>query len=238
MSELANPTAPAVSARRLVRPATALAAAAVAALLAGCANRDSVTVGSIPDDYRTNHPIVIAEKEEKIDLVVGTSDRGATRPQKAALEGFLAGYDRTAAPVLRIMTPQGASNDVAAAEAAHDFARIARKDGVPDNRIMIVPYQAGSAEVPAPVRVSFTAVRAQTNKCGRWPDDILKNADNKHYANYGCSMQNNVAAQLANPEDLLGPRKQTPIDAANRTAAIDNYQTAPADRDFEPNIGY
>ena len=70
------------------------------------------------------------------------------------------------------------------------------------------------------------------------PDDLLKTADNKHYANYGCSMQNNVAAQLANPEDLLGPRKQTPIDAANRTAAIDNYQTAPSDRDFEPNIGY
>ena len=32
-------------------------------LLAGCAKRDSITVGAVPDDYRTNHPIVIAEKD-------------------------------------------------------------------------------------------------------------------------------------------------------------------------------
>ena len=32
-----------------------------AAVMAGCAaKRDSVIVGSIPDDYRTNHPIVIS----------------------------------------------------------------------------------------------------------------------------------------------------------------------------------
>ncbi|RUY10797.1 pilus assembly protein CpaD, partial [Mesorhizobium sp. M7A.F.Ca.US.006.01.2.1] len=42
-------------------------AVAVAALLTGCAQRDSITVGAIPDDYRTNHPIVIAEKNQKID---------------------------------------------------------------------------------------------------------------------------------------------------------------------------
>ncbi len=59
-------------------------------------------------------------------------------------------------------------------------------------------------------------MRAQTDKCGRWPEDILETSENKHYANFGCSYQNNLAAQIANPADLLGPRKQTPIDAANR----------------------
>ena len=37
-------------------------AAATVALLSGCAKRDSITVGAVPDDYRTNHPIVIAQK--------------------------------------------------------------------------------------------------------------------------------------------------------------------------------
>ena len=48
-----------------------LATAAVALLAAGCAKRDSITVGAVPDDYRTNHPIIIAEKEETLDLPVG-----------------------------------------------------------------------------------------------------------------------------------------------------------------------
>lgn len=223
---------------RMRGKAVSLIGAAAVALLAGCANRDSITVGSVPDDYRTNHPIVIAEKEEKLDLPVAASDRGATRSQKITLEGFLSTYDRTAAPPVTILKPVGAANDVAAADAARDFAQIARKNGVPESRIIITSYQAGSTEISAPVRIAYTAMRAQTNKCGRWPEDLMENAENKHYENYGCSIQNNVAAQIANPEDLLGPRKQAPIDAANRTAAIDKYQVAPADVTFEPSINY
>ena len=212
--------------RRLLGPALPILAVATVALLAGCAfqKRDSITVGAVPDDYRTNHPIVIAEKEQILDLPVAATDRGATAPQRASLEGFLAGYDRTAAPVLTIAAPSGSANDLAAADAASDFARLARKNGVPASRIMLASYQAGPEEISAPVRVSFLAMRAQTDKCGRWPKDILESSENKHYANFGCSYQNNIAAQIANPADLLGPRKQTPIDPANRGVVIGDYQ--------------
>ena len=93
------------------RPSASCAAALLAilasGLLAGCANRDSVVVGAIPDDYRTNHPIIIGEKQRTLDLAVGASDRGATRIQKQAVQGFLADYDKTAAPVLSIVAPSG-----------------------------------------------------------------------------------------------------------------------------------
>lgn len=220
-----------------------LAVAAVA-LLSGCAKRDSVIVGSVPDDYRTNHPIVIAEKEEKLDLPIAASARGATAAQSASLGGFLDSYDRSAAPVLTIVKPSGSANSVAAAEAAKDFARIAKNSGVPAHRIMIASYQASADEVSAPVRVQFTAMSAQTGQCGRWPKDLSDTTDNKHYANFGCSYQNNVAAQIANPEDLLGPRKSMPIDAANRGRVIDDYQTVGASGTlgtrggFDPSIGY
>lgn len=208
------------------------------ALLSGCAwqKRDSITVGAVPDDYRTNHPIIIADKEETLDLPVGASDRGATASQRASLEGFLAGYDKSAAPVLNIIAPSGSANAVAAADAAHDFAYIAKQNGIPASRIMIASYQALPEEVSAPVRVSFSAMRAQTDKCGRWPEDLLQTSENKHYANFGCSYQNNVAAQIANPADLLGPRKQTPIDPANRETVIDIYQSG--ESDFSENIDF
>jgi len=215
-----------------------LAVAAVS-LLAGCAafqKRDSITVGAVPDDYRTNHPIVIAEKQETIDLPVGAGDRGATASQRQSLEGFLSTYDKTAAPTLNIVTPSGSANSAAAAETARDFAHIAKQNGVPASRIMIASYQASPQEVSAPVRVSFAAMRAQTDKCGRWPDDLLQTSENKHYANFGCSYQNNIAAQIANPSDLLGPRKQSPIDAANREKVINDYQAG--DSGFGENIDF
>jgi len=202
-------------------------AVAVTALLAGCAQRDSVTVGAIPDDYRTNHPIVIAEKNQKIDLPVGAGDRGMTGAQRDALLGFLDGYDKRAAPALTIAIPVGSANQPAAAAAGRDFAKLAVAAGVKRDRIVMTSYQSAVPEASAPVRVAFVAIRAQTDKCGRWPDDLLQTSENKHYADFGCSYQNNLAAQLANPNDLLGPRKQSDVDAERRGQIIDDYRKVP-----------
>lgn len=209
---------------RIRRSAIPILAIAIAASLAGCAKRDSITVGAIPDDYRTTHPIVIAEKNQKIDLPVGAGDRGMTGSQRDTLLGFLDGYDKSAAPALTIATPIGSANEVAATAAARDFARLAIASGIKRDRIVVTSYQSVVPEASAPIRVSYISVRAQTDKCGRWPEDILETSENKHYADYGCSSQNNLAAQLANPADLLGPRKPTDIDAENRGAVIDVYR--------------
>ncbi len=217
------------SAAPYYRPAVSLVAAAAVALLAGCTmpQRDSITVGAVPDDYRTNHPIVIAEKEESIDIPVGASERGMTRSQRVSLGGFLADYDRSASPVLNIQVPAGSLNEVAAADASRDFVRYAKASGVPKGRIVISSYGAQSLEESAPVRVSYVAMKAQTGKCGRWPADIAETSENKHYANFGCSAQNNLAAQIADPSDLIGPRKQTTIDAEKRSIVIDEYRRPP-----------
>ncbi|CCV15576.1 CpaD family pilus assembly protein [Mesorhizobium sp. STM 4661] len=211
---------------RIYRPAVPVLAVAVAALLTGCANfkRDSITVGSVPDDYRTTHPIVIAEKNEKIDLPVGAGDRGMTGSQRDTLLGFLDGYDKSAAPALTIAIPSGSANEIAATAAGRDFARLAIASGIGRNRIVMTTYQSVSAEASAPIRVAYVSVKAQTDKCGRWPEDLLQTSENKHYADFGCSYQNNLAAQMSNPADLLGPRKQTPIDAENRGNVIDAYR--------------
>jgi pilus assembly protein CpaD len=221
----------ALQARKLV-PAVAIA---LAALLSGCANRDSITVGSVPDDYRTNHPIMIAEKNQKVDIPVGAGDRGMTGYQRDTLLGFLDGYDRSAAPALTIAIPLGSANEAAALVAGRDFARVAAASGINRKRIVMTSYQSASAEASAPVRVSFVAVRAQTDKCGRWPEDLLQTSDNKHYADFGCSYQNNLAAQMANPSDLLGPRKMTDIDAENRGKVIDVYRARGISNEFLGN---
>jgi pilus assembly protein CpaD len=211
-------------------------AVAIAALLSGCSmHRDSIVIGSIPDDYRTNHPIMIAEKDQKIDLPVGAGDRGMTRSQRDTLLGFLDGYDRSAQPVLTIAVPTGSANEIAAAAAGRDFARLAAASGIRRSRIVLITYQSSAADVSAPVRVAYTSIKAQTDRCGRWPDDLLKTSENKHYADFGCSYQNNLAAQMANPADLIGPRKQTTIDAENRSRVIDVYRSRGISDEFLGN---
>lgn len=208
-------------------PVAPILAVLAAATLTGCAQRHSITVGSIPDDYRTNHPIVISEKEEVLDLPVAASDRGVTVMQKTAIEGFLANYDASAAPPLKIMMPAGSPNEVAANHVSTGFARIAEANGVPASRIMLYSYQAAPTELSAPVRIAFAAMKAHTGPCGRWPADIGDTTENKHYANFGCSYQNNLAAQVANPSDLIGPRQMTPVDAEKRGIVIDEYRKPP-----------
>ena len=71
--------------------------------------RDSITVGAVPDDYRTNHPIVIAEKDEVLDLPVAAGDRGMTQSQRDSLDGFLDGYDGAPRRSLTITVPLGSA---------------------------------------------------------------------------------------------------------------------------------
>jgi pilus assembly protein CpaD len=209
---------------RTVKTTRLAAAAALALLTAGCATHDSVKVGSIPDDYRTNHPIVIGERDKTIDLPVGAADRGMTRLHKVAVDGFIADYDRKAAPVVGIMVPHGSGNQAAASAVAADIVTRLRRSGVPEGRILHQPYDAARYGDAAPIRLSFAEMRASTGPCGRWPADMMQNSENKHWANFGCSYQNNLAAQIANPADLLGPRQPGDIDAQNRSNAIDQYR--------------
>ena len=205
---------------------------AVALVAAGCASRDSITVGSVPDDYRTNHPIVISEKDKTVDIPVGIDDRGLSRMQKVAADGFIAGYDRSAAPVVSVMVPYGSANQDAASAVAAGLVKRLRAAGVPEGRILHQPYEASQYGGSAPVRLVYAEMRASTGPCGRWPKDLMDNAENKHWANFGCSYQNNLAAQIANPADLLGPRKPGDIDAQNRSNAIDDYR----DRLIAPDV--
>ena len=210
--------------RRLARIALLAATAAAVAAASGCARRDSIVVGSVPDDYRTNHPIVISEQDKTVDIPVGIADRGLSRMQRVAADGFIAGYDRSAAPVVSVMVPYGSANQAAASVVAADLVKRLRKAGVPEGRIAHQPYEASQYGDSAPIRLVYAEMRASTGPCGRWPEDLMNNSENKHWANFGCSYQNNLAAQIANPADLLGPRQPSEIDTARRSVSIDDYR--------------
>lgn len=211
---------------------TAIQSTLLAAIFAsGCSvtGPDHVEVGAIPDDYRTNHPIVISEREEIMDIPVGPADSHLSAAQKVAVTGFLADYDQTSGPTVQVLMPHGGPNQHAVTVLSPHIFELMVRAGVPRHKIIAVPYGVAAADISAPIRLSYVTMTASTGQCGRWPDDISKTAENKHYANFGCSYQNNLAAQIANPADLLGPRKPSEINAAKRGVAIGTYQETTAE---------
>lgn len=206
--------------------------------LSGCAmfgQRDHIEVGAIPDDYRTRHPIVIAETQKQLMVPVGNASRELSFAEKEVVLGFLSNYKSQGSGAIYVSTPAGAQNSGAAGNIANQVAQTASENGYA-GRVMMSQYNAPSDQPTPPVIVSYGAMTASAGPCGKWPEDILPDSENKNYQNFGCAYQNNLAAMVANPMDLLGPRQTGPIDAADRDKVIGDYRTRTTP--WSPNINY
>ena len=60
--------------------------------------------------------------------------------------------------------------------------------------------------------------------CGQQWDNISRSATNQVQSQFGCSVTANMAAQVANPADLLGPSAIDPVDAQRRDVMLGKYR--------------
>ena len=197
------------------------------ALLAGCASHseNNFTVGSVQSTYKTKHPIVIDEKEMTLDVPVATSSYELTYPTQSSIEAFANRYKAGANGSLSVMIPAGSANESSARKMLPKIVTALNQLGIPRGRIRSATYYASNYGSASPIKLSFTALAASVKECGKWPEDLAAvNGENQNYHNFGCASQNNLAAQIANPADLLGPRAMTPIDAERRNEAIETYR--------------
>jgi pilus assembly protein CpaD len=210
------------------RPAAAaLAAGCIALALAGCAQRiDPYAVtGSVPEDYRTNHPILIQEQIATIDIPVSADSAHLTPQVRANVTFFAQSFLTSGADVIAVVAPSGSPNQVAAAAAAVEIEDVLRRAGVAARAIDYRVYRATAAERIAPVRLAYNRVAATTAPCRPWNDQLTVSTQNRHYGAYGCASQQNLAAMVTNPLDLLYPRGLSPSDAARRTDVLNKYRT-------------
>jgi pilus assembly protein CpaD len=205
--------------RRGSRPrlATALVLSALAAgALAGCA-KGPTTTGAIPSDgYRTNYPIVLAEGEETFDIPVGFGTAGLSPTMRENLRAFGADAARYATSTVVIQTPAGSGNQAAAQHVAREARAELLRSGLAKSLIETRQYPVGDSGAAAPVRVSFSRIKATSPECGKWNGPLMPDWQNGDVAEFGCASQANFAAMLENPEDVLHPRPSTPTPAGRR----------------------
>ena len=223
------PAAPHGSARkraaaRAIVTCTVLALAGVAV---GCSSfqRDHVVVGSVPDDYRTRHPIVVSQNEISEDIVVPSDARTLSPRDRSVVEAFASRFRRSGTKSLAIMIPSGSHNETAAKHIAYEAAKVMQERGVPRTQIQIQHYAAAGFGEAATLRLVYADITASVpSRCGSWNEDLHNTLENRNYDNFGCATQTNLAAIVANPADLLGPRGESEIDATRRTTVIENWR--------------
>ncbi|WP_197434649.1 CpaD family pilus assembly protein [Agrobacterium vitis] len=194
--------------------------------LASCGGmKDEMSTGSIPDDYRTRHPIIVTDVEHSLDLPVAQGSSRLTIGMSDAVTGFAQDYRNASTGYVQILVPQGSPNTMAASSIARQVHSLLVSKGIAAPKIVERPYRAGATGDAAPIRLSYVATTAVAGPCGQWPEDLSNDtAQNKNWQNFGCASQANLAAQVASPTDLIAPRGMTPIDAERRSTVIDNYR--------------
>ena len=112
-----------------------------------------------------------------------------------------------------------------AAAARGDVERVAGQYG------MLVssgaPVTAGAVS-PGTVRVVVSRTEATVPGCPNWERPSQPNFNNQSMPGYGCAVNGNLAAMVANPEDLVHGRDGAGVqDALTAAKAIDLYRTTP-----------
>ena len=76
--------------------------------------------------------------------------------------------------------------------------------------------------------IVVTKSNAYAANCGNWTKDLIETSQNVPYENLGCSQQNNIAAMVADKDDLWRLRKEAPADATRRSTLFNKYRQGEA----------
>ena len=108
--------------------------------------------------------------------------------------------------------------------ARDDVARVAGQYGLLVSNG--APVTAGAVP-PGTVRVVVSRTRAEVPNCPNWSVPSQPNFNNRTMSNFGCAVNSNLAAMVANPEDLIHGREGSGVgDSRDRDQGVDVYRTA------------
>lgn len=194
--------------------ATKSALVLAAAMLAGCQH----TPQDLPDRGLASVNVPVVTRSD-FALDVAAPDGSLPSSEEARLDAWFRSLQLGYGDAIYVDGPyaDGARNDV---------AKVAGKYG------MLLssgaPVTQGAVP-PGSVRVVVSRTRAEVPNCPNWSVPSTPNYNNRNMSNFGCSVNSNMAAMIANPEDLIHGREgDTAVDAATAIRGVGVYRsTAP-----------
>ena len=200
---------------RNLRPILILAAAAT---LSACMGAPADGGGVQPLTPLSRYSLQVEPGVDRIALAV--HETGVSPNQDAALAQLVSRFVVEGAPVIVVEAPAG--DDPVSNDMAWKVRRALVAAGAPEGRVQVVSYAAPDPR--APVLAGFETVRAVVPQCGTQWGSLTRSGANAVPSNFGCAVNANLAAQIANPRDIIQPRDMTPTDAGRRSVVFDNYR--------------
>jgi pilus assembly protein CpaD len=187
-----------------------------AVLTAGSCSSPSGDEKTVFDDPTANHPILVQPSSQS--LKVNVSPAGIAPADTAHLDAFVGGYQAHGNGKIVISAPVGPLANVEVTWIADRINAM----GVSRDQILVANRDAAPGD--GQVELNYVSYQANTAPCGDWSEDLSYTIDNKTASNLGCAVQHNIAAMVADPRDLMGPRPMGGADADRRATVITNYE--------------
>lgn len=211
-----------------IRAAAVPLAAALGLGLGACGADRAVTGSIYPYDHTNRHPIVLVDGPRHLDVFIGS---GHLDPrQRAEVAAFAVEYRRFGRGPLTAQMPAGTPL-AGYALATLDGVRAAlAAGGLPPGTLLVGSYPILDPTAASAIRLTFQRMQARVeSRCGLWPKDLGVSdigADNRNepYWNLGCATQANLAAQVADPIDLVRGRPEGRIDTLRRSKVIEKMR--------------
>lgn len=192
---------------------TVITIAFAALALGGCREEGQGTqvAGWSLVDPEQRHPIMVSQEPSTLNVSVARGSQGLTPQQRAEVIDFTSKYRSSDAGNSRLVVsvPSGAANEVAAMNAAEDVRSLLLQGGFPESAVSVEAYHDAAGTQP-PLRIAYMRYVAKGPECGHdWSENLASSSRNVGHPDFGCATQHNLAAMVANPADLLGPRTST-----------------------------
>jgi pilus assembly protein CpaD len=201
---------------------TVLTVLVMAAASGGCWKSPRFQAPFALSNPNERHPIAVREGEVALDLAVSPGSSGLNQSQKAKVANFLRAYQSRSAERLLIRAPSGGANEAAARRAYDQVRRAMYATGLNGRAVVLEPYDA-NGNPAAPLRLSYLQFVASPPDCPDWSENVGADPQNMPWPNRGCATQRNLAAMVANPEDLVRPRGETPRPGERRDVTWGKY---------------
>jgi len=205
----------------MIRTSLLVAAAVSAMALSACVGAPAGGIGPAPLTSTQRFTLQVEPGVDRIALAV--NEQGISPTQQRAVYDLVRRFSAEGAPVIRIEAPSG--NDPVANEFAFRVRTALETMGA-GGRVQVVAYSAPDPR--APVLVGFDTAQASIPQCGSSWTNLTRTGNNETSANFGCAVTANLAAQIANPRDIVTPRAMMPGDAGRRAVVFDNYRKGEA----------
>lgn len=213
----------------LLPPGARALALALILPLGACGVNRTLPPPDVAYDYRDRHPVVLADTDHTIDIfptaVAGKIDQATT----ARIHDFVARYRRVGHGQITILAPTGGPDSAVSQAGIAGVRRALAANGVIGS-VYVGTYPVSDPGLAAPIRLLFRGIKAKAaNRCGDWPTDLasassLDGWENQTYWNFGCANQTTLAAQVADPRDLVSPRGESASDIEMRMRGINKVR--------------